>query len=151
MFAYQLSVKAENRPGNLAKITDILEEGKINIRAVTITSFNDHGIINLLVDNPRLATRILEKKNVSVVLKKVIAVLIEDKPGGLNRLVRLLANENINLEDAYGFVLESRKHAVLVLDVDQPEKTQKILSSSGYKTLNADALSAIEPFHYIKY
>ncbi len=65
--------------------------------------------------------------------------------------MQILAAEKINVENAYGFVLEAHKNAVFVVEVDDREKTQKILSSKGYKTLDADALNAIEPFHYMKY
>jgi len=71
----------------------------------------------------------------------VLAVLIDDKPGGLDELIQLLYKENINVENAYGFVLESWKNAVFVLDVDQEEKTRKILHDAGFKMLSADALA----------
>ncbi|MDD2391113.1 MAG: ACT domain-containing protein [Desulfobacterales bacterium] len=151
MIAYQLSVKAKNRPGFLAGITDILSNDRINIRAITITSFTGYGIINLLVDEPEHAERILRKEGFEVNLKKVLAVLIDDRPGGLNKLLQLLAKENINVEDAYGFVLESRKNAVFVIDVHQFDNATDIIEKAGYKTLNAAALAAMEPFHYLKY
>jgi len=81
----------------------------------------------------------------------VLAVLIEDKPGGLDRLTQMLFKENININNAYGFVLESREKAVFVVDVDQIEKAQKIIEKAGFKTLDADTLAAVEPFHYMKY
>jgi hypothetical protein len=37
------------------------------------------------------------------------------------------------------------------VDVDQIEKTQKILEKNKFKTLDAEALDTIEPFHYMKY
>jgi hypothetical protein len=40
---------------------------------------------------------------------------------------------------------------VFVVDVDQIEKAQKIIEKAGFKTLDADTLAAIEPFHYMKY
>jgi len=87
----------------------------------------------------------------TVSLKEVVAVLIEDKPGGLDKLIQLLYAENINIENAYGFVLESWKKAVFVVDVDQLEKTQELLKKNKFETLDAAALSAVEPFHYMKY
>ena len=151
MIAYQLSVFAENKPGRLAKVTRILAGEKINIRAIAISTSGEFGVINILADDPKRGFKVLEKAGLTVSLKEVIAVLIEDKPGGLDKLVQLLYDENINVENAYGFVLESRKQAVFVVDVDQLDKTQEVLKKAGFETLNADALSAIEPFHYMKY
>lgn len=151
MVAYQISVFAENKPGRLAKVTGILKKGKINVRAITISTSDVFGVINLIVDDPEGARSILEDGGLTVSMKEVVAVVIEDRPGGLDKLVQLLLDEDINVENAYGFVLESHEKAVFVVDVDQMEKTQKVLKDAGLETLDAQALSAIEPFHYMKY
>ena len=151
MIAYQLSIFAENKPGRLAKVTGILRKGKINIRAITIATSDVFGVINALVDDPKSARSILESEGLTVSMKEVIAVVLEDKPGGLDRLVQLLFDNGINVENAYGFVLESHKKAIFVIDVDQLEKTQEVLKEAGLETLDATALSAIEPFHYMNY
>jgi hypothetical protein len=151
MIAYQLSIFAENKPGRLAKVTGILKKGKINIRAITISTSDAFGVINALVDDPESARALLEEEGLTVSLKEVIAVVIEDRPGGLDSLIQLLFEKGINIENAYGFVLESRKKAVFVVDVDQLEQTQKILRDAGFETLDTKALSAIEPFHYMNY
>ena len=151
MIAYQISVSAENRPGSMARVTHILAKEKINMRAVTIASNGTSGVINFLVDNPKAGLKALTKEGLDASLKEVIAVLIEDRPGGLDRLMQLLADKGVNVENAYGFVLESWKQAVFVVDVDQINKTEKILEEAGFKTLDPDALSSIEPFHYMRY
>ena len=125
MIAYQLSIFAENKPGRLAAVTGILAKEKINIRATTIATSDTFGVINLIVDDPKRAQAVLSKAGMTVNLREVLAVLIEDKPGGLDRLTQMLFKENININNAYGFVLESREKAVFVVDVDQIEKAQK--------------------------
>ena len=149
--AYQLTIPVENKPGKLAEISSILAGEKFNIRAITISSFGENGFLNIMVDDPQLARKSLEKHGVPVTLKEVIAVILEDKPGGMDKLVQLLAKERINIENAYGFVLESHKTAVFVLDLSDVESTRNILRKNGFKTLSAGALATIEPFHYLKY
>jgi hypothetical protein len=151
MTAYQLTVPADNAPGRLARVTAVLNREKINIRAITISSFGDRGFFNIVVDDPRAAQRALEKEGLSVELREVIAVLMDDRPGGLDRVVQLLAQKGINVNNAYGFVLESHKTAVFVIEVDDIEKTRALLKENKITTLSADALATIEPFHYMKY
>ncbi len=151
MTAYQLSIFAENKPGRLAKITQLLAKEKINIRATTIATSGDFGVINFIVDDPKRAHKVLLKEGLTVSLKEVIAVVIDDKPGGLDKLVQVLAGEKINVENAYGFVTESWKNAIFVVEVDQLEKTREILKKKGFETLDTESLSAVEPFHYLKY
>jgi hypothetical protein len=151
MIAYQVTVPTENTPGKLARVSGILTREKINIRAITISSFGDRGFFNILVDDPKLAQKVLTREGLQADLREVIAVIIDDKPGGMDKLVQLLAAEGINIENAYGFVLESNKTAVFVVDVSDPEGTEKILKAHRFKTLSTEALATIEPFHYMKY
>ncbi len=151
MITRQISVFAENKPGSLARVTGILGREKINIRATTIATSDTFGVINLIVDDPDRAFKALTREGVMATMKDVIAVVIDDKPGGLDKLTQCLFKENININNAYGFVLESWKTAVFVLDVDQMEKTVEALKQKGFKMLDTDALSSLEPFHYIKY
>lgn len=141
MFAYQLSIFAENKSGKLAQITGVLSKEKVNIRATTIATADTFGIINLIVDDPRCAEAALSAAGMTVHLREILAVLIPDKPGGLDNLMQLLAQEGININNAYGFVLESSKNAVFVVDVDQMQKTEKLLEQKGFKTLDTKSLS----------
>jgi len=151
MIANQLSIFSENKPGKLAAVTSILAKEKVNIRATTISTSDTFGVINLIVDDPERAQAALTKTGMLVKIRSVLAVLMDDQPGGLDKLAQLLAKENINVNNAYGFVLENRVSAVFVLDVDQPEKAEKLIEKKGFKTLDAEALSAVEPFHHKKY
>lgn len=143
MIAYQLSIFAENKPGVLARITWVLAKSKINIRATTISTFDTFGVISLIVDDPQRAKVMLTEAGMTVQLREVLAILIPDRPGGLDQLTQLLFREGININNAYGFVLESAKKAVFVVEVDQIEKTEKLLEENGFKTLDTEALSAI--------
>jgi hypothetical protein len=137
MISYQLSIFAENKPGRLA--------------AVTISTSDTFGVINLIVDDPARAEAVLTKAGLTVSLGRVLAVVIPDQPGGLDRLTQLLLTENVNINNAYGFVLEGHRKAVFVVSVDQIQKAEALLEKNGFQTLDAEALSTIEPFHYMKY
>ncbi len=151
MVAYQVSVFAENKPGRLAAVTQVLAREKINIRATTIATADTFGVIHLIVDDPQRAEQALTKAGMTASLREVLAVVIEDRPGGLDRLTQLLAKADVNINNAYGFVLESRKRAVFVLDVNQAEKARNLLIEKGFPLLDTEALAQVEPFHYMKY
>jgi hypothetical protein len=151
MVSFLLTVPADNKPGALSRVTALLGKEKINIRAVNITSFGESGYFHLVVDDPEGAHTVLKNAGIDNHLKKVIAVLIEDKPGSLNVLIDLLYKNGINVENACGFVLESYKKAVFVVDVDRLDEALKLLEKEKFKTLDPESLNAVEPFHYMKY
>jgi len=151
MIVHQISVFAENKPGQLARLTRILGKEKVSIRATTIATTATFGVINLIVDDPQKAIKAIKKDGMMVTTKEVIAVIIEDKPGGLDRLTQMLFKENVNVNNAYGFVLDSWKTAVFAVEGDDIARAQKLIEKAGFKTLDDDSLSAVEPFHYVKY
>jgi hypothetical protein len=151
MKSYQLTIPATNKPCVLAEITSILNRKNINIRSASITSFGDSGLINLIVDDPQKGHRELSKQGIPVELKEVIAVLITDRPGGLDKLLQVLCAEKINIENGYGFVIESRKNAVFVLEIKDLAPAKDVIEASGFRTLTPQELSEIEPFHYVGY
>ncbi|MDQ1278053.1 MAG: hypothetical protein QG555_1095 [Thermodesulfobacteriota bacterium] len=143
MIASQLSIFSENKPGKIAAVTSVLAKENVNIRATTISTSDTFGVINLLVDDPERAQAALTRTGMLVKIRNVLAVLLDDRPGGLDRLAQLLTKENVNVNNAYGFVLENRVSAVFVVDVDQLEKAERIIEKAGFKTLDAAALAAV--------
>ncbi len=141
MIAYQLSIFAENKPGKLARVTGVLAGENINIRATTIATADTFGVVNLIVDDPQKAEAALSAAGMTVHLRQVLAILIPDQPGGLDNLTQLFNQEGVNVNNAYGFVLEGSKKAVFVVDVDQIQKTEKLLEQKGFKTLDTKSLS----------
>ncbi|MCX7981468.1 MAG: ACT domain-containing protein [Syntrophales bacterium] len=140
MIAEQISVFAENKPGKLAAVTRVLAQEGINIRATTIATSDTFGVINLMVDKPQKALEALGKAGMLVKTRKVLAVLIPDRPGGLDRLAQTLAVAEINVNNAYGFVLEKGTQAVFVVDVDQLEKAEQLLQAEGFTTVGPEIL-----------
>lgn len=136
----QISIFAENKPGKIEVITKALTKEKINIRAITIASSNKYGIIKLLVDSPEKAYQVLKKEGLSVALNPTLALEIEDRPGGLHTIAQVVKKHQINIEDAYGFVIESKKKAVLVMQVKDIKKAQDILLSEKLHFLNSKEL-----------
>lgn len=128
---HQVAVFLENKPGKLERVTELLAAAQINIRAITIADSGDYGILKLLVDDPDRAYDILIEQGLAAARKEVLAMRISDQPGALLRIAHLLTRHQINIDDAYGFVLESGKSAVFVVQVQNPEETGRLLIKEG--------------------
>jgi hypothetical protein len=133
---HQVSVFAENKPGKIEHITEVLSKKSINIRAITISDSGDYGIIKLLLDRPQEGCDSLTESGLTATLKDIIAVKIKDKPGGLHEIASILTKHNINVEDAYGFMVKSHEEAVFVFQVENIKKAEKLLKSEGFTLLN---------------
>jgi len=132
---HQISIFMENRPGKLERVTGVLAEGSINIRAITIADSGDFGILKLLVDDPKEAYNILTQDGLVVAYREVVAIKISDRPGALLIIAQLLRQHGINIDDAYGFVMESGTAAVFVIQVKDPAGASALLKEEGVELL----------------
>src|SRR4030043_13990 len=103
--AKQLTIFVENRPGRLKSISENLHRSRIDIRAFTIQDRGDYGLLRLIVDKPNDAYLALADLGCACALKDILAISVPDKIGNFERLTSALAQNNINVKDAYGFVL----------------------------------------------
>lgn len=104
MTLHQISVFLENSPGKLQQLTDVLEENKINMRALSLAETSDFGIVRIIVDDLDAAAGVLKKENFVHTLTNVLGVAIPDEPGGLNRVLHVLSENKINVEYMYAFL-----------------------------------------------
>ena len=123
----QISIFSENKPGRLEKITKVLAYEGVNTLAINIASSNGFGVIKFIVDKCELAYQKLKQKGFTVSLNEVLAIEMVDKPGGLYEVARTLSQKKVNIENAYVFILESRKRAFLIVEVQDIEKAKKLL------------------------
>lgn len=72
---------------------------------MTIANHRDYGVAKLLVSDPHLAQRVLMEQGFAAALQSVLAIVIADRPGGLHAALEILAERQINVLDAYGFVV----------------------------------------------
>ena len=104
MTVKQISVFLENRAGQLCKLTRVLSDHKIDMRALSIADTKDFGVLRLIVDDPDATVEVLRAEGYVVSLTPVLAVEIPDRPGGLDCVLEALARQNQLLLDILGAV-----------------------------------------------
>ena len=132
----QISVFLENKAGRLAEVTRILSEAGINIRALSLADTSDFGILRLIVNNNDKAKEVLSKNGFTVGRTDVVAVEVEDRPGGLHKILDVLFRANINVEYRYAFVQQSGNNAVIIFRFDNLEEAVKVLTANGVTVIN---------------
>jgi len=134
--AYQVSIFLENKVGHLEKVTGILRDAGINIRAMNLThTTQGWGILNLLVSDPEKATIVLVERNVSASLRKIAVIAMDDVPGGLDELLKIIASAGINFTNAYGRNTTPGTMAYFAIDVEDIENAFEKISSAGLQLI----------------
>jgi hypothetical protein len=133
-----IAVFAENQLGQMARITQVLADADINIRWVTIATNETLGVIKFLVDRCELAYHRLHEKGWTVSLVEVLAIEVEDKPGGLHAVADCLARNQINVENSSGFVSHNR--AVLLIEVQDVARAAQTLANQNLRLLSQEEI-----------
>jgi len=131
----QISIFLENKAGRLAEVTRVIGEAGVNIRALSLADTSDFGILRLIVSDNDKAKAALKKHGFTVGKTNVVAVEVEDRPGGLNRVLEVLSRQNINVEYMYAFVQHTGKNAVIIFRFDGTDAAISLLKENGIKVL----------------
>jgi len=136
MRAEQISVFLENKAGRLAEVTAILSEAEVNIRALALADTSDFGVLRLIVDNNAKAVEALKNRGFTVGRTDVLAVEVEDRPGGLHRILDMLHKAQINVEYMYAFVQHSGENAVMIFRIDNIDEAVRVLEKNKVRVIN---------------
>ena len=129
----QISIFLENRKGRLYDVCSLLGKNDINIRALNVAETESFGILRIVVNKPDAAVKVLKDADIVAKITDVIAIEVDDRPGGLADILKALADEDVNIEYMYGFVEKSSDKALMVFRFDDVDKAAAILKKHNIK------------------
>ncbi|MBE6488852.1 MAG: acetolactate synthase [Methanosphaera stadtmanae] len=135
----QVSIFLENKQGRLWKSLNILKKENIDIRALSIADTSDFGILRMIVSDPAKAREALENEKFAVSLAEVLAIEVDDQPGGLEAALNLLNENNINVEYIYAFVEKKTSKALVVLRTENNDEALTLLKDNGFSVIEDEA------------
>ena len=143
---YQVSIFLENKLGHLEKVTAVLKAADINIRSLHLNhTANGWGILNLVVSNPELAYKLLNENGMSAALREIVVVKMEDRPGGLDELLKEIVKAGVNFTNAYGRVVNDGDSAFFVIDVQDIPDARTNLANVGLEIIADHLVYGIPP------
>ena len=139
----QISVFLENKPGMLNKMTEVLAEHSIDMRALSIAETKDFGIARMIVDDVYAATNVLKEADFVASLTQVLAYQIPDETGGLNKLLQTFTDAKVNIEYMYAFLGAGTAKAYMIFRVADTRAAEAALAAKGLKTLTQEEIAQI--------
>ncbi len=124
--AQQFIVQLTNRPGALASLAEALAARGVDLRAIGGGGIGDQGHIILTTADDDTARTVLTDGGYTFIEGESILTEVDDRPGGMARLSRALADAGVNV---YGHLFLGRwgDRAMFAFVVDDPEKARPIL------------------------
>ena len=122
MSVKQISVFLENRPGALKAMTGVLAENQIDMRAFSLAETSEFGIARIIVDDVYKTTTVLKDAGFVHSITPVIGVALSDTPGGLDSVLQILADAQVNIEYMYAFLGGKENTAYMIFRVADDAK-----------------------------
>ena len=114
----QLSVRIENKLGQLISPCELLADAGINIVTLSLADSPEFGILRLIVREWQRARDVLEAAGVEVTITEVLAIEVRDQPGGLVELLKIFAQAGISVTFMYAFTARLGDSAIMVFSFD---------------------------------
>lgn len=131
----QLSIFLENKVGRLAGVAKILGEAGVNIRALSVADTKDFGILRLIVDDIESAEKNLREQNVVCRINNVTVVAVDNRPGGLARVLSVLNASDVNVEYMYAVAEPNSERPLMVFRFSEGERAVAALQAAGLDIL----------------
>jgi len=95
----------------------------------------DFGILRLIVNDTEKAKATLKSNGFTVSKTEVIAVAVNDSPGGLAEILQIIHKSNLNVEYMYGFLEKHQNKAIIIFRFDDLDRAISELTGAGINIL----------------
>ncbi len=128
--ANQFVVQLKNEPGSMAILAESLAARGVDLRAIGGGGIGGAGHVIMTTADDDGTRAVLEEGGYVYVEGESILAEVDDRPGGMARLSRSLADAGVNI---YGHLFLGRwgDRAMFAFVVDQPEVARPILERKG--------------------
>jgi hypothetical protein len=100
--AFDLVIDIDNVPGALARVAAAISDAGVNIAAATCIGSGEQVELHILVPHPGAARHSLAISQLAVTREReVVVVDVEDRPGVLADLTRMIAKAGVDLDLVY--------------------------------------------------
>ncbi len=124
--AKQFVVQLKNEPGAMATLAEALAARGVDLRAIGGGSMGDSGHVIMTTADDDTTRRVLEQGGYRYVEGESIIAEVDDRPGGMARIARALADAGVNIH-GHLFLGRWGDRAMFAFVVDSPEKARPIL------------------------
>lgn len=128
--ANQFVVQLKNEPGAMAALAEELAKRGVDLRAIGGGGIGDAGHVIMTTADDDTTRQILDDGGYVYVEGESILAEVDDRPGGMARISRALADAGVNI---YGHLFLGRwgDRAMFAFVVDRPEVARPILERKG--------------------
>lgn len=135
MLVNQIAVFLENRKGRINDFAKVLSDNNIDLVSMNIADTKEFGILRAVTRDNAFAIKELKKAGFTVTSCDLIGIEVEDRPGGLSRVLKLLDKGGVDIEYLYSYARTEANKAVILLKVSDISKAISVISDNNIRIL----------------
>lgn len=128
--ANQFVVQLKNQPGAMAILAEELAARGVDLRAIGGGGLGNSGHVIMTTADDDTTKQVLDEGGYTYVEGESIIAEVDDKPGGMARVARALADAGVNIH-GHLFLGRWGDRAMFAFVVDRPEIAKPILERKG--------------------
>lgn len=128
--ANQFVVQLKNIPGAMAVLAEELAARGVDLRAIGGGGLGNSGHVIMTTANDDTTKQILDDGGYTYVEGESIIAEVDDRPGGMARVARALADAGVNIH-GHLFLGRWGDRAMFAFVVDRPDLAKPILERKG--------------------
>jgi hypothetical protein len=136
----QISLFAENKQGHIAAPVRLLAEQGIDVRALVLAETQQYGILRMILSDWQKAAATLEDGGFTVKVTEVLAIEVDDRPGGLAHVLSAIDACGMNIEYMYAFPRFRVDRAILLFRFADPDAAIACLQDAGINVLAGEEI-----------
>ena len=124
--ANQFVVQLKNEPGSMANLAEELAARGVELRAIGGGGLGNSGHVIMTTADDATTKEVLDQGGYTYVEGESIIAEVDDKPGGMARIARQLADAEVNIH-GHLFLGRWGDRAMFAFVVDRPDVAKPIL------------------------
>jgi hypothetical protein len=128
--ANQFVVQLKNTPGAMAVLAEELAARGVDLRAIGGGGLGNSGHVIMTTADDETTKQILDEGGYTYVEGESIIAEVDDRPGGMARVARALADAGVNIH-GHLFLGRWGDRAMFAFVVDRPDIARPILERKG--------------------
>ena len=128
--ANQFVVQLKNDPGAMANLAEELAARGVDLRAIGGGGLGDSGHVIMTTADDATTKQVLDDGGYTYVEGESIIAEVDDRPGGMARISRELADAGVNIH-GHLFLGRWGDRAMFAFVVDDPDNARPILERKG--------------------
>ena len=128
--ANQFVVQLKNEPGAMANLAEQLAARGVDLRAIGGGGLGNSGHVIMTTADDETTKVVLDEGGYTYVEGESILAEVDDKPGGMARVARQLADAGVNIH-GHLFLGRWGDRAMFAFVVDRPDVARPILERKG--------------------